>query len=349
MKRVNLLLLISLIVLTHELNGATYTLKSSCTSGCDWDQKENWVGKLKPSGNIPAGSTIIIPEGTTVYVRGGGDKITINNAVTLNVFGIINFIENSSQLNLSNSASIIQLHSGGDIITSATGQSETIKIGSGSIKGDNIDALLSPNVITETTLNTSPNRGCAEQNNCSFTPLPIKLIEFKGYAGLKSTVRLEWSTASEENFSYFELARSTNGIDFDIIGTIRSTGNNTTIKQNYSFEDKSPRNGIDYYQLTSVDFDGYRETFDVIAVQVNQILKPQIFPNPVSNQQFILNGMSTENLYSLYLIGLDGKVNFSVENTNDPIVDIYPHVTPAIYIVRVVVGDQTFTQRIVVR
>ena len=87
----------------------------------------------------------------------------------------------------------------------------------------------------------------------------------------------------------------------------------------------------------------------MIAVQVNQTLNPQIFPNPVSNQRITLNGISNENPYSLYLIGLDGKVNFSIENTNEPIIDIYPHVNHGIYITRVVVGDQIFTQRIIVK
>ena len=55
----------------------------------------------------------------------------------------------------------------------------------------------------------------------------------------------------------------------------------TNVRQEYSVVDPAPFNGLSYYRLTQVDFDGRSETFDLIAVTyVQDDLRVEIFPNP---------------------------------------------------------------------
>jgi hypothetical protein len=114
--------------------------------------------------------------------------------------------------------------------------------------------------------------------------LPVELIFFKGTADGR-TVKLEWATAQEENFSHFEVERSTNGIDFSEIGNIESLGGINT-KTVYTFDNFVETSGRYYYRIKSVDMDESFEYSNTIAVQVGT---PESYcyvaSNPVRNRQ----------------------------------------------------------------
>ena len=112
----------------------------------------------------------------------------------------------------------------------------------------------------------------------STSGLPIELLFFKGFK--KSTsISLSWATASELNFDYFEIQKSHDGLNFNVINNI--TGHGTTNeRKDYSFEDEKPYIGRNYYRLKSVDFDGYSEVFDVIMVEYNGDKNFSVYPNP---------------------------------------------------------------------
>lgn len=94
---------------------------------------------------------------------------------------------------------------------------------------------------------------------------------------------LTWTTALEINNDYFNLQRSTDGIDFTPIAIIDGQGN-ATIEHNYSYIDNNYKTGINYYRLMQVDFDGHREFSNIAAVnaQLPEVAM-QIYPNPASD------------------------------------------------------------------
>ncbi len=96
------------------------------------------------------------------------------------------------------------------------------------------------------------------------TPLPIQLVSFTGEV-TNDGVDLNWQTSSEVNNEKFTLFRSINGKDFSPIATLNGAGNSSKINY-YHYLDKSPANGINYYQLSQTDFDGKTESFLPIAV-----------------------------------------------------------------------------------
>jgi hypothetical protein len=94
--------------------------------------------------------------------------------------------------------------------------------------------------------------------------LPVELTAFTATATDKGTA-LAWATASEENNRAFEVQRSANGRDFETIATVAGAGT-TYEAQNYNYLDAQPLNGVNYYRLKQVDFDGSFELHRVVAV-----------------------------------------------------------------------------------
>ena len=72
-------------------------------------------------------------------------------------------------------------------------------------------------------------------NESAASALPVELISFSGQF-INENTNLSWSTATETNNDYFVIEKSSNGIDFSIIGKV--DGNGTTNEtSNYSYTD----------------------------------------------------------------------------------------------------------------
>jgi hypothetical protein len=110
--------------------------------------------------------------------------------------------------------------------------------------------------------------------------LPIKLSYF--VAELQNDiVELRWATIMEENFQKFVVQRASNGIDFEDIGEVAGKGFDIyNIESKYSFEDRTPLTGFNYYRLKAVDLDESFEYFGVKAVKVSAQKKMAVYPNP---------------------------------------------------------------------
>lgn len=95
--------------------------------------------------------------------------------------------------------------------------------------------------------------------------LPINLTSFTGKMNDANGVSLTWSTSSEKNNDYFDLLRSSDGITWSSIKTIKGKGNSTE-KAVYSHVDTSPLAGVNYYVLKQIDFDGTSTFSDIVDV-----------------------------------------------------------------------------------
>ena len=67
------------------------------------------------------------------------------------------------------------------------------------------------------------------------TILPVNLLSFSGRNNGNVNL-LEWTTSAEQNSSYFDLLRSTDGINFVKAGTITAAGN-SNISRQYHYSD----------------------------------------------------------------------------------------------------------------
>jgi hypothetical protein len=119
-------------------------------------------------------------------------------------------------------------------------------------------------------------------------PLPVDFVSFDAQRR-KQDVQLSWSTASEINSDYFEVERSSDGIHFRPLSKVAAMGNSNTLV-NYSWIDRTPANGINYYRLRQWDVNGASEYTSVRSVFFSR-QTVQVYPNP-STQRTLTAGLN---------------------------------------------------------
>ena len=114
--------------------------------------------------------------------------------------------------------------------------------------------------------------------------LPVQFLGFDVQQIDASNASISWSTASEINASYFSVLKSTDGIDFNEIGSMGANGNSNEIN-NYNFvDDDLPQNGDVYYQLKEFDFDGSFQKTNVVVLHLSAGEKEvKLFPVPTND------------------------------------------------------------------
>jgi hypothetical protein len=136
--------------------------------------------------------------------------------------------------------------------------------------------------------------------------LPVELIDFR-CTKEKNGISVNWSTASEINNDYFKLEKSYDGNNYEFLAQINGNGNSTNII-NYSLLDKNPKNGINYYKLTQVDFDGTSKTYDPIAIDWNQKLFEISLENNNGNVIFTINSPNNNEEMEMIVYDLLGQI-----------------------------------------
>ncbi len=156
------------------------------------------------------------------------------------------------------------------------------------------DSNIFPSTFVSTLENGSrvPVEEGAYLNDLTFTcfadicnePLPVELTSFDAVNGENCTIDLTWKTATETNNAYFKIEKSTDGINYETIGTVEGKGNSTTPTA-YNFTDRTP--SLDnYYRLQQVDLDGTTTTSSQLIIRSNcfddsSVNTIDVFPNPV--------------------------------------------------------------------
>jgi len=146
-------------------------------------------------------------------------------------------------------------------------------------------------------------------DNTDDVALPVELRFFGGVYQDRQVV-LNWQTASELNNSLFIIEKSSDAEEFTGIGEVQGNGTSSE-QQSYSYIDSNPVNGINYYRLVQVDFDGALELSKTIAVVAElEKLVIEIFPNPTSDQFSIRLSRTVHDL-TLMLNDISGSLIFA--------------------------------------
>jgi Pregnancy-associated plasma protein-A/CUB domain/Secretion system C-terminal sorting domain len=170
--------------------------------------------------------------------------------------------------------------------------------------------------------------------------LPVELTQFKGNCQ-NGKVSLNWTTASEQNSSYFEILHSLSPqTGWKLAEVQKAQGNSTTITE-YAAKYESLSH-LTYYRLRQVDRDGkayYSKTISVECEGKEHYIK--VFPNPTSEGLFLLEADITEGVLNVELFNLVGQ---SIQK-NTFGTGVYPIEVPltnvatgATYIVKVTTG-----------
>ena len=154
------------------------------------------------------------------------------------------------------------------------------------------------------------------------TTLPVVLTDFSA-ARTNAGVALSWNTSSETNNSHFEVLRAGEDQKFISIGSVsaKSSGN-------YSWLDKSPLMGNNYYKLLQVDNDGTAKDLPKIATvkyeldgKGDELL---VYPTVVTSAFTIkYEGKLISNNYALKIVDLTGKEVFATSVDRKMLVNGY--------------------------
>ncbi|AEA43399.1 T9SS type A sorting domain-containing protein [Fluviicola taffensis] len=138
-------------------------------------------------------------------------------------------------------------------------------------------------------------------------PLAINLKSFE-VAHSGNDIAVNWTTGSEKENQHFKILRAGNDLIFEEIGQVPSQGDSET-PQNYSFMDRNPLNGINYYQLASVDINSQMTLSDIRSIDQKSSSKEiSISPNP-STGNFTLSVIIPESGdYSISIASAEGKL-----------------------------------------
>ena len=146
--------------------------------------------------------------------------------------------------------------------------------------------------------------------SCS-TPLPVDFINFNATLE-ENKVLLEWSTAFERNNMKFVVEKSNDYFNWDQIIEINGAGNSTVERHYYTY-DYNPNNGINYYRIKQVDFDGKFSYSYIKTINIEgEII---IEPNP-NNGQFTLYGLEKNKDSEIVIYNLYGQKVFEIITNN---------------------------------
>jgi hypothetical protein len=175
-------------------------------------------------------------------------------------------------------------------------------------------------------------------------PLPVGLLSFAGECDNKNNI-LKWSTATEVNNNYFTLEQSADALHWQVVGTVKGTGNSSSIHK-YVFTDENKYNAISYYRLKQTDFDGKFEYYNSHIIPVQNCgegtIELSVYPNP-SNGNYTL--ISNTNINSISIANLSGEMIYQQQGLNSGNIKFDISGFPrGIYLMKVRYKGQIFTK-----
>lgn len=178
--------------------------------------------------------------------------------------------------------------------------------------------------------------------------LPVELISFNAKCN-GNNVAIYWTTASESNNDYFEIERSADGINFEVIDRIYSQNGNSTQPLNYTAQDKNPLKGRFYYRLKQVDKGGgysYSSIITFSCMSVSSVMPSvAIFPNPATDNIAIdIRGIAGKKKMMIYdMLGKEilVKVPEMQDENMQQLIDVSA-LAKATYVLRLDVNGELF-------
>jgi hypothetical protein len=177
--------------------------------------------------------------------------------------------------------------------------------------------------------------------DCS-TSLPVELTSFTGRTAGKQNI-LEWTVASEEAFSYYELERSPgDATNWEFLGAVAGAGQ-VGQAQAYTYTDVTPPNSA-YYRLRMVNLDGSFAYSNIVYLeQATSAGELVVYPNP-NNGQFTVQ-LPTDESATLTLYDLNGRTVWQRKATSEVSIVSLPD---GVYLLSATTASNRWTKRIVV-
>ncbi|HLI93273.1 MAG TPA: T9SS type A sorting domain-containing protein [Puia sp.] len=263
-----------------------------------------YMGDLTITLNIPITNPVL----HVVGLGGTYNALGFTTELQLVTTGItLSELSGSKELNVTPTA-ILNSASAPTATTGAGAASGSILVTGSSVTSLHFQIYMRGNGKTPTWSNGLEHTGDAwligvsAQN--TLVELPVGISSFTARPGQRA-VSLQWTTASEQNSSYFDIQRSSTGTSWTTIGRVPSAGNSDKPMQ-YEFVDNGPNSGANFYRLAEEDenqglvYSPVRNVdFSGLSASINW------YPNPVHDRLTIT---SNAIIRSATLITADGRI-----------------------------------------
>jgi hypothetical protein len=322
-----LLPLIVAAVLTGSISNAR---TGTAVNNSNWNSPSTWM--INGSNSVPdCGDTLTIPFGFTVTVNSQQDYSACAEGLVINVYGTLQFT-NGNKLTLPFN-SCVNIQGGGQLKKSTPGGGLSTAI------------LIDGNAYWNAGMGpvTTPTSYCE-------TLLPVSLLRFETKVQ-NDKINLEWTTASETNNAMFVVERSSDGESFVEISTVKGAGNTTNAVE-YATTDFYPLQGVSYYRLKQIDFDGKftysdvagafmkaKSNFDFISVEttINSTIKLTF-----SNHSNEMCSLQVTELSGTPVFNMDMSVNSGINKK-----EIYcPFLKKGVYLFSISNNEQVLSKKI---
>lgn len=137
--------------------------------------------------------------------------------------------------------------------------------------------------------------------------LPVSLKDFTARLN-NGKVKLEWTTATENNSSSFAIERAGRDMKFTEIARVNAAGYSSLDKK-YQFIDASPLTDMSFYRLAQTDKDGKTQYFEVRRIfNGKQNASLVVSPNPVKNNITAFINIKQPQKISIMLMDMHGRI-----------------------------------------
>ncbi len=182
------------------------------------------------------------------------------------------------------------------------------------------------------------------------TPLPIQDLQFFVRPLLSQSIVLNWTTRVEINTRNFVTERSTDGLQFNTIGTVTARGNSNQLSQ-YSFVDYNVTKGVlYYYRLRLKDINGTEKFSEIRKAMIEDVVGKIILqPNPAAAAVRIILPVK-HSVADISITDASGKKVYQ-QNMKNSANGIYvinvENLAAGIYYVKVVADQQTYMEKLI--
>ena len=152
---------------------------------------------------------------------------------------------------------------------------------------------------------TDPERRFTLATRSPFNMLPISLLDWNALL-VNHEVRTSWTVSNDINTLRYEVERSTNARDFDllkILGSLKQAG-----KTAYGAIDHLPVKGWNYYRLKIIDDQGKAAFSAVKKIFIKDEIAWTLYPNPAQDILTIQTRNNTATQKLLEIFDANGKI-----------------------------------------
>ena len=314
--------LLLLTLIANGLTAAPRNLITAKTNNGNWSSPSTWNLGSVPTNN----DSIVIPAGIQVILD---NSYTFTN-VYITIGGTLNFNQNNTMALDINS--VVNILTGGTLTATHPTPNELLTINGVTKYDGKVDGTISgPAAATSM---TGPDPAGFSQ-----VVLPVTFVSFTANRS-EGTVQLDWNTSNEMNNGHFEVERSTNGSDWETIGSIAAGTN--SMADSYTFVDANAPAAQTQYRIRQVDLDGNYAYSKVAMVAGTNSANAQVNIFASNKTVSIVPEKVTSNRLIVRVISIGGQVlqQQSIESTTGRIDLAVNNAITGVYVVQVTDGNQ---------